>query len=497
MPELLDGTGEALAAAEPAADASRPSNGGADRGFAATARHWLRSHVVVLVGVPVATITLFLLYLHQARFTPLNADGSSNALQAWDMLHGNVLLSNWSLSDVSFYFTELPEYMLVEAVHGLNGDVVHVAAALSYTLAVLLACWLGRGAARGVEAFVRILIVLVVMLAPGHGSGSLLLGSPDHFGTSVPLLVIFLAVERLPRRRFTPVVLFVLLTWAEASDSTTIFIAGGGMAVVSGMRLWQGRGDRRYEASLFAAATLSVAAAAGIHKVIQQLGGFGAASPDMIFNGSADMPNALWITVRSYLSVFSADFFGLPLSRSYIILLHLFGAAMVTWALAITARRLFRSTQDDGGDDGDADSGDTEDSDGDRIAKLITVGVLLNIIGLMFSSQISGGDREIAAALPLGAVAAARVLGPRMVHRKHIAVLSLFAVTFGVVLASNAAVAGAPADSRAAELWLKAHGYTYGLGGYWSSHNITVESRDTVRVRPVTIGQKGIEQYDW
>ena len=48
-----------------------------------------------------------------------SVDGSSNVLQAWDMLHGNLLLRNWWLSDVSFYTTELPEYMLVELVRGL------------------------------------------------------------------------------------------------------------------------------------------------------------------------------------------------------------------------------------------------------------------------------------------------------------------------------------------------------------------------------------------
>ena len=43
---------------------------------------------------------------------PVNADGASNALQAWDMLHGNLLLHGWWLSDVSFYTTELPQYTL-------------------------------------------------------------------------------------------------------------------------------------------------------------------------------------------------------------------------------------------------------------------------------------------------------------------------------------------------------------------------------------------------
>jgi hypothetical protein len=65
-------------------------------------------------------------------------DAASNALQAWDMLHGNVLLHGWAVSDVSFCITELPEYLVLDMVRGPGPDVVHVASAFTYTLLVLL-----------------------------------------------------------------------------------------------------------------------------------------------------------------------------------------------------------------------------------------------------------------------------------------------------------------------------------------------------------------------
>ena len=136
--------------------------------------------------------------LLQSRVLPTDADGAGNALQAWDMLHGNVLLSGWSLSDVSFYTTELPEYMLVELVRGLNAD-VHVAAAI--TLAGVLAMVLAIGRATGREAAVRALVVAAIMLAPALGTASgVLLLSPDHVGTQVPLLLILLVLDRAKPR---------------------------------------------------------------------------------------------------------------------------------------------------------------------------------------------------------------------------------------------------------------------------------------------------------
>src|SRR5580658_9563524 len=97
----------------------------------------------------VAAITLFVCYLHVASSTPVTSDGASNALQAWQMLHGNPLLRGWQLSDVSFYTTELPQYMLLEALRGLTPDVVHLAGAMTYTLVVLGTAALARGRAGG------------------------------------------------------------------------------------------------------------------------------------------------------------------------------------------------------------------------------------------------------------------------------------------------------------------------------------------------------------
>ena len=127
----------------------------------------------------------------------LSSDGASNILQAQAMLHGNPLLRGWWTSDVSFYTTELPEYALVVAVRGLSPDVVHICGALTYTLTVALAALLARGRAtgRGRAGAGRGLAV-AIMLAPSIlGGTEVFLENPDHFGTSVPVLLLFLLVD--------------------------------------------------------------------------------------------------------------------------------------------------------------------------------------------------------------------------------------------------------------------------------------------------------------
>ena len=103
----------------------------------ALGRRGLRRGLLVLV-LAAACAGLFAVYFRQSLTAPFNSDGAANVLQAQAIIQGNPLLRGWWTSDVSFYTTELPEYALVTAIHGLSPNVVHVCGALTYTLTVLL-----------------------------------------------------------------------------------------------------------------------------------------------------------------------------------------------------------------------------------------------------------------------------------------------------------------------------------------------------------------------
>ena len=137
----------AIVVDQPAADTGRPAG---QPGWLSRARlAWIGAYLA-------AGVVLFLCYLRVSGTQSISSDGGSNALEAWDMLHGNLLLHGWTLTDVSFYTTELPEYMLVELIRGLRPAVVHTAAAFTYTLLVLLAGLLAKGRATGREGVVRV-----------------------------------------------------------------------------------------------------------------------------------------------------------------------------------------------------------------------------------------------------------------------------------------------------------------------------------------------------
>src|SRR3984957_20584088 len=230
-----------------------------------------------------AGLGLFAAYLRQAQTVPVNSDGGSFALQAWDILHGDVLLRGWTTADLTFYTTELPQYMLLELVHGLNADVIHIAGAMSYTLLVLGAALLARGQAAGREGAVRMLIAGGIMLAPSLGTGThTLLSSADHTGTQVPMLVIWLILDRARARWLTPVLVAALLAWVQVGDPLVLYEGVVPLVIVCAIRVYRRRGPLRdswYELSLAAGAVLSVGAAALTLKLIHILGGFAVRPP--------------------------------------------------------------------------------------------------------------------------------------------------------------------------------------------------------------------------
>ena len=189
--------------------------------------------LLAAIAVGGAAVGLFACYLRLSATIAVGSDGASNALEAWDLLHGNWLLRGWTLSDVSFYTTELPEYAVVELARGLHPDVVHISAAITYTLLVLTAAALARGRARGREGWARALIAAGIMLAPQLGNGvQVLLGQPDHVGTQVLLLAIFLLVDRGPRRWYTVAAIWALLTATVVADKIAIVDAAVPLALV-------------------------------------------------------------------------------------------------------------------------------------------------------------------------------------------------------------------------------------------------------------------------
>jgi len=449
-------------------------------------------------GSLLAAAGLFALYLRQALTTPGDSDGAANALQAWDMLHGNLLLHGWWLGDATYYTTELPEYVLVEAVRGLNPDVVRICSALTYTLLVLLAALLARGRTQGREGVVRALLAAGVMLSPGIFLGTgVLLGVPDHVGTGVPVLLILLLLDRAEewkRRWPVPLALGLMLTWVQVADPLATYAAAvpvvlvcGGRAGVALTRRRRGSGDlaqanRRgdrlragsYDLALTAAAAVSVPVAHALLAAIYSAGGFyaypiGIGGP--LLGRLAAVPTHALVTGESVLVLFGANFFGQP-SRigAALAVLHLAGVAVAALGLLAGVRVFFSRL--------------------DRVGQILVTGTIVILAAGVFSARLPNLTfaHEIAIVLPFGAVLAGRLLAAPLIRHGLQPALAVVLAAYLGALCYAAAGAPVPAKGQAAADWLVAHHLTYGVAGYWQAAIITLDTSGRVTVAPLYPG---------
>jgi hypothetical protein len=453
----------------------------------------LRSSAVAAAVWVLGAIAAFACYLRLSRTRAVNSDGAGQALQAWDALHGNLLLRGWSLGDVSYYTTEVPQYMLVELVRGLNQDVVHVAAAMTYTLAVLLAALLAKGTSTGRPAVVAVLIAAGIMLAPQLSSGvNILLSSPDHIGTSVPVMAVWLLLDRARPRWYVPVIAGAFLGWAVVADALVVLIGVLPLAGVCAVRVFRAAAIERrplaeqwYDLALGAAALLGAAAGMLALHVIHAVGGFSMPAPTTSFAHGTILVHNLGIAGQGLLLLGGADFLGLRLTASTVfIMLHLVGVVLAAWGTCLAAWRFLR--------------------DSDRVAQLLVAGMAINLAVYVLSTRanVVSQTREIAPLLPFGAALAGRLLGGRLLGghlldgqalapagRLKPAVLVPFLLV--VMLGYLAGLAGelrqppVPAQGQQLTSWLEARHLHTGLSGYWEANAVTLTSGERVQIRQV------------
>jgi len=458
-----------------------------------------RTERTILVVLAVAV--LFFCYLRQSSAIPVSSDGSGNILQAWDMLHGNLLLRHWYSSDVSFYTTELPQYALIEAllVHwlGLGAWVVHVGAAMTYTLLVLLAALLAKGRAQGGAGLARALLAAGIMMAPQVSGTSIVLLSPDHTGTAVPVLVAWLVIDRYPHARprwLVPAAVGAILAWTMVADSVILITCIAPLVLVVVVRafasLIRGDGDRAarwYEPSLAGAALIAAGLGTLAPRAINALGGFHVWRIGTKSAPAGRWPHGAVFMAQGFLELFGANVFDAKTGLALVFaVFHLVGAILVLWGLGLALRRLLRPDE--------------------FIVAVLAMAILINLGAYTISTHTHNllGAREMVEVLPFGAALAGRMLGERAlaVLRAGPRVLrpALAVVLAGYLgaLGYGAAQTPAPPVNQPLVAWLVGHGFRDGLAGYWEANSTTVASGGRVRVSAVTRTDNGkLTPYQW
>jgi hypothetical protein len=391
--------------------------------------------------------------------------------------------------------------MLVELVHGLNADVVHIGAALTYTLLIALATLLAKGKATGTQGWIRMLIAAGLLLAPQLGVGTqVLLLSPDHVGTAVPVLVAWLLLDRFGRRWWVPAAASLLLAWALVADAIVLYIGIAPLLAVGLVRAYQeivqqcqpgGATPRNrpywrrpsaawYELSLAGAALAALVVGLKVPSLIHALGGYSVVPAPQSLAPISEMITRVRLTGAGLLLLFGGDFLGLRFGlQTGLVLLHLVGVAVAAWAVCAAARRFLRGS--------------------DLVVQLLVAGVLIIVAAYLFARQVPGigYSHEMAPALPFAAVLAGRLLAGRLISARLVPVAAAVLVGYVVTLGSNALAQPAPPEDPQLASFLAGHHLRYGLSGYWQADAMTLASENQIQIRALQVNRASVSASHW
>ena len=253
---------------------------------------WVRRLLTVAAWI-VGFLALFALYL-RISFSggSPTSDGANSALQAWDMLHGHVLLHGWIIGDATYYTFDLPVLAVVEIFSGLSDLTSHIASALIYLIVTFSAVALALSDSRGLARVARCGVVVAVLTAMFYGSSApYVLGVPDHTGTSVFLLVSFLLIDRVPARRYTSLLLLAILCAGQIGDATVLYVAVPTVVAVCGYRAVATRKVRTSDAASALAAAVSVPLADAVRAVMLHFGGYQMVAPKISIAAPSRWPH--------------------------------------------------------------------------------------------------------------------------------------------------------------------------------------------------------------
>ncbi len=446
-------------------------------------RHrWLRRPLAAATWI-VGCIALFAFYLRVSFTGHVTSDGANNALQAWDMLHGHLLLHGWIIGDATYYTFELPVLALTEIFFGLGDLTSHVASALTYLIVTISAVAVALTDSRGLARAARCGVVVVVLTSMFHSGlyvAYLLLGAPDHTGTTVFLLVSFLLIDRVPARWYTPPLLLAILCAGQISDATVRYVAVPAVIVVCGYRAVAARKVRTGDVANALAAAVSVPLASAVRAVMLHFGAFQMVAPLTAISPIRRWPHNAVLAWHDICVLFGA---GVGAGSSSLVrdAGYILGLACLLAAAAGFARVVWTWRT------------------ASRAEQLLCAAIAINLSAFVVSTIPDPGNAyEVVAVLPCGAVLAARACVPARIGTLRAVMatgLTAIAAVLTLTIAAARPVAAVPTAPLSA--WLEAHGLTYGLAGYWNSSVITLHASNRVQVRAVAMSGSQVFRYDW
>lgn len=422
---------------------------------------------------------LFTLFLRITRTRGVNSDGANNALQAWDLLHGHLLLHGWIIGDATYYTFELPVIALIEIFTGQHSLAMNVAEAVIYLIVSACAVAIAVTGSSGWARAVRAAVVVAVLAAPALISSDMWipLGIPDHTGTTVFLLIPCLLIDRVPDRWYTAPLICVLLTAGQIGDVTVRYVAVPAIALACAYRILAARRLRSRDTVNLLGTLLALPLAMAVRAAMLHAGSYLMVSPKTMLTPPSGWAGNAAITGGVLRELFGAQPGpGAPPAGTVV----LFGYACLFVAALGIVRVLWRWRS------------------ARRADQALFFAIAANLAVYIVSTlPAPNSPHDIVTVLPASAVLGARALVPDRITSRVTGLLAagLALVAALLPLSLTARPGAAPPVVAPLASWLQASGLTYGLGGYWDGSAVTLATGGRVHVLTVDSFNVGYPVY--
>ncbi len=465
-----------------------------------------RGFAVVLIAlVAFVALSAFLFLVSTHAFLP-DSDGATVVLEGNAIIHGDVALHGWSLSYDSFWLLDALYYAVALAIVGIHGYLLHLIPAIIAALVVVTGALIARDDQRGLVGLVGAGVVLAVLAFPTHLLAYFFLRGPLHIDTVLCSLIAFIALRdhRFDWRRW--VIAVVFLAAAALGDlqvlalgTIPLFLGGVAAAI---------RARRALVAlSTATAAVASIAIALIVREIAKVFGTFTLIKPNprapysMMFGANLklaghDFANLVGVGSSAYGNG------GAPTSFVYA---HAVVLVVIVASTVFALISLIKGVTV--GDAGNAEA--LPRSTMDAFLVLGALGGLVVFLALT-TEPIFAYGRYLVPSLIFGIILTARYATRFAAHfvrsRETIPrVIPIFIATTAVAVAASLASAtgfelaqAKPFDPYAKVAAFLEHRHLHeGLGDYWTSSIVTVDSDNGVIVRAVTAKPNGtLVRYD-
>ena len=435
--------------------------------------------VLFILGLVLYTAFLY----HRISRIPCNSDTANMILEADSILHGNLFLSDWHLTGITFFTTDLPFFVIGVLIAGVSVQAGYIAITLMYVFMILAALLLIKGKR---DNLLNFLVFAGIALIP---STFTLDAARVHTALfALAFIAIHFAAKALEEPKKKYYILFGIFT--------ALAVCGDylGLVVITVPILLLCIANKVKKPIQLAIATL-VGTAGGVvlEHVFLLLGN---ANKNSLLAGFFlqinEIGDSIILYIRSMTHMMNANFFGKELFsiKTPIFAIRVLLLLFVFYIMAVQIRKLFRS-------DGKTCFVSTTLS---LSFAILTAFMLLTEFGPSLTSARYILYFPTVAAILIVLYYREKNIYEQKFYENRLPVKMLIGVLSVTMLGACYFVKVPPSShtvfNRLTE-FLQEESLTNGYATFWDASIVTVLSQDQVKVRAIESDEKGLQPQYW